>query len=221
MGYQEKNGSVTVHAKLSDLGKKYLLTDPSRFQIAKFSPFDDGVDYSLWNINHTDGSPYYGAAIESLPMLEPVVSNVFQAKYNLIRDMDISTIRMPIFVIQPTSVSLEFIDSETVVSVQIQNVNEPQMKVILLDATVADIEAVGGGSTPLDVNPLAMANFIGQSGFSYAKAFLCNTTQGIRVTPKRNENDFNVVTKVIIIGTTTNARAELPVTIQPNTTIVT
>ena len=45
MGFQNKTGSITVTAKLTDVGKKYLLTDPSRFNITKFSPFDDEVDY--------------------------------------------------------------------------------------------------------------------------------------------------------------------------------
>ena len=48
MGYQEKNGVVTVHAKLTDLGKKYLLTDNSKFNISQFSPFDDEVDYTYY-----------------------------------------------------------------------------------------------------------------------------------------------------------------------------
>ena len=64
-------------------------------------------------------------------------------------------------------------------------------------------------------------NFIGQSGFTYAKAFECPTNSTIEVSAKRNENNFNVETKVIIIGTTTNARAEVPVTIKPNTVITT
>ena len=157
MGFQEVDGVVTVHAKLTDLGKKYLLTQQSKFEIRWFAPFDDDVDYSLWNINHNDGSAYYGAAIEAMPVLEPVVSSIFQGKYYLIKEMDRNTIRMPIFVIQPSGgITLEFIDSNQSLQIEIQNVNEPQMKVILLDATVADISAPG--ATMIDVNPLAVQN---------------------------------------------------------------
>ena len=219
MGFQNKTGSITVTAKLTDVGKKYLLTDPSRFNITKFSPFDDEVDYSLWNPTAANGSDYYGAAIEALPTLEPVASNLFQLKYNLIKDMDRTAQRMPIFTLNPTTVSLEYIDSVTQVHVLIQNVDEPMVKVILLDNTKADITAPGANM--IDVNPLVVQNFIGQSGFTYAKAFECPTNSTIEVSAKRNENDFNVETKVIIIGTTTNARAEVPVTIKPNTVITT
>ena len=77
MGYQNTDGVVTVFAKLTDLGKKYLLTQQSKFEIRWFAPFDDEVDYSLWNILHDQGSSYYGAAIEAMPVLEPVVSSIF------------------------------------------------------------------------------------------------------------------------------------------------
>ena len=219
MGFQNKTGSITVTAKLTDVGKKYLLTDPSRFNITKFSPFDDEVDYSLWNPTAANGSDYYGAAIEALPTLEPVASNLFQLKYNLIKDMDRTAQRMPIFTLNPTTVTLEYIDSVTQVHVLIQNVDEPMVKVILLDNTKADITAPGANM--IDVNPLVVQNFIGQSGFTYAKAFECPTSSTLEISAKRNENNFNVETKVIIIGTTTNARAEVPVTIKPNTVITT
>jgi len=219
MGYQEVDGVVTVHAKLTDLGKKYLLTQQSKFEIRFFAPFDDEVDYSLWNVNHDNGSAYYGAAIEAMPVLQPVVSSIFQAKYSLIKEMDRATIRMPIFILQPTAIDLEYIDSEEPLNVTIQNVNEPQMKVILLDATVADISAPG--AQIIDVNPLVVQNMIGQSGFSYAKAFICPTNATILVTPLRNETAVAKTTKIIIIGRQTNARAEVPVTVQHNTTIET
>ena len=100
-------------------------------------------------------------------------------------------------------------------------VDEAEIKVLLLDRTKCDVNPVGGGGQDIDVNPLAVENLIGQSGFSYAKAFRCPTTSPLSVTAERNENDFNVETKIIIIGDSTNARSEVPVTIKPNTTITT
>jgi len=214
MGFQEKNGSTTVFAKLTDLGKKYLLTDPGRFKITKFSPFDDEIDYREWNEDHPNGSAYYGLAIESLPLLEPVASSLYQAKYNLIKDLPVGTLRMPTFVVTPTSVDLQYIDSESPISIQINNVDEPEILVILLNATIADITA--SGATARDVNPLAVQNFIGQSGYKYAKAFTCPTTATINVTSKINTGPGSKYTKVIISGTSTNARYEVPITIQKN-----
>jgi len=219
MGFQNKTGSVTVTAKMTDLGKRNLLTAPERFKIAKFAALDDEVDYTLWNPTAANGDSDYGKAIEALPTLEPVASNIFQAKYMLIKDMERTTQRMPIFTLNPVSVNLQYIDSVTQVHTLIQNVDEPMIKVILLDNTKADISAPGANM--VEVNPLVVQNWIGQSGFSYAKAFECPTNATIEVSAKRNENNFNVETKIIIIGTSTNARAEVPVTIQPNTIITT
>ena len=36
-----------------------------------------------------------------------------------------------------------------------------------------------------------------------------------------SKNDFNIETKIIVIGASTNARSEVPVTIKPNTVITT
>tara|TARA_Y100000593_G_scaffold87985_1_gene169467 strand:+ start:373 stop:1032 length:660 start_codon:yes stop_codon:yes gene_type:complete len=219
MGYQEKNGVTTVFAKLTDLGKKYLLTDQSRFEITKFSPFDDEVDYTLWNVDHDNGNAYYGAAIEALPIQEPVTSAVFQAKYNLIKDFPREQLRMPTFTISPTSVNLQYIESTTGISVQINNVDEPKIRCLLVNATVADISAPG--ATMIDVNPLAYQNFIGQSGFAYAKAFEVATSATITVSAHRNDGPLSKQTKLIIIGTTTNARAEVDITVQKNTLVQT
>ena len=41
MGFQNKTGSVTVTAKMTDHAKRNLLTDPSRFTITKFAALDD------------------------------------------------------------------------------------------------------------------------------------------------------------------------------------
>ena len=136
MGFQEKTGVTTVFAKLTDLGKKYLLTDATRFQISKFSPHDDEIDYSLWNPDHNNGNTYYGAAIEALPLLEPVNSSIFQAKYNLIKDMDRGILRMPIFLLSHSSITLPEWDSNEQLTIQIQNIDEPKPKAELVAAPV-------------------------------------------------------------------------------------
>jgi hypothetical protein len=214
MGFQEKNGTTTVFAKLTDLGKKYLLTEPSRFKIEKFSPFDDEIDYNMWNETNPNGTAYYGYSIEQMPLLEPVTSAIYQAKYNLIRDLPIGTLRMPTFTVTPSTVTLNEMSDTATILVQLEQYDEPQVKVILLDNTIADISAPG--STMIDVNPLAVQNFVGQSGYSYAKAFICPTNAQILVEPKINTGPFTKETKIIIIGTQLNARYEVPVSVAKN-----
>ena len=58
MGFQPDVGATVVVAKLTDLGTKYLLTDPDRFIIKKFAAYDDEIDYGLWNEDHANGNAY-------------------------------------------------------------------------------------------------------------------------------------------------------------------
>ena len=77
MGYLD-NSSITVDAVLTKKGRE-ILKNGGNLNITHFTLSDTGVDYTLWNPTHPDGSPSYGEAIENLPMLEASV----HAEYNL------------------------------------------------------------------------------------------------------------------------------------------
>ena len=224
MGFQNQTGTVTVHAKLTDQGKKYLLTDSGRFTITKFSPFDDEVDYTLWNTSHDNGDQYWGSAIENLPILEPSVSSLFQARYNLVKDMPRGQLRQCVLTLSPSTVTLTYIDTVKSIKADFENCDETHMTVVLLDNTKADITAPG--AQVVDVNPLAVQDFIGQSGFTYAKGFIVPVNTAIEVHAKRNElktsttvTDAAVQTQVIFAGVNQNVRQVATVTVNANTTI--
>ena len=71
MGFLD-NSSITVDAVLTKKGRD-ILKNGGSLNITQFTLSDTGVDYTLWNPNHPDGSAYYGASIENLPMLEASV----------------------------------------------------------------------------------------------------------------------------------------------------
>ena len=77
MGYLD-NTSITVDAVLTKKGRE-LLKSGGNLNITSFTCSDTGVDYSLWNPLHPDGTDKYGEAIENLPQLEASV----HAEYNL------------------------------------------------------------------------------------------------------------------------------------------
>tara|TARA_R110001583_G_scaffold7769_2_gene38189 strand:+ start:258 stop:956 length:699 start_codon:yes stop_codon:yes gene_type:complete len=77
MGYLD-NASITVDAVLTKKGRE-ILKNGGNLNITNFTLSDTGVDYTLWNPDHTSGSAFYGEAIENLPMLEASV----HAEYNL------------------------------------------------------------------------------------------------------------------------------------------
>ncbi len=67
MGYLD-NSSITVDAILTKKGRELL--SQGNFNITQFALADDEIDYSLYNINHPDGSQFAGQAIENMPLLE-------------------------------------------------------------------------------------------------------------------------------------------------------
>ena len=67
------NTSYLLNAVLTRRGREYLASNNSRFNITKFALADDEVDYTLWDTAHPLGTDYYGAVLESIPLVEPCV----------------------------------------------------------------------------------------------------------------------------------------------------
>ena len=65
------NDTVIVDAILTKAGRRKL-AEGQPIGITQFAFGDTGVDYTLYNPNHPDGSSAYGSAITSLPQMEAV-----------------------------------------------------------------------------------------------------------------------------------------------------
>ena len=81
MGYLD-NSSITVDAILTKKGRELLAN--GNFNIDSFALSDDEIDYSLYNINHPDGSQYAGQAIENMPVLEAFPDELNMMRHKLI-----------------------------------------------------------------------------------------------------------------------------------------
>ena len=88
------NTSYILNAVLTKKGKQYLAKSDGKFNITKFALSDDEIDYTLWDIAHPKGTDYYGAVLESTPMLEPCVDPEVVMKYKLI-NMPVGTKALP------------------------------------------------------------------------------------------------------------------------------
>lgn len=84
MGYLNK-ATITVDAILTNRGRE-LLAEGGRnsFNITKFAVADDEVDYGLYNVAHPEGSEYYGAIIENMPVLEATPDEQQIMRYKLV-----------------------------------------------------------------------------------------------------------------------------------------
>ena len=56
----------------------------NEFEITKFALADDEIDYNLWDVTHPNGSSYYGAVIENMPLLESFVDENQVMRFKLI-----------------------------------------------------------------------------------------------------------------------------------------
>ncbi len=84
------NSTITVDAVLTKKGREYLSKGVG-LNITKFALGDDEIDYSLYNVNHPNGSEYFGAVIEKTPILEANVDESQALRYKLISIPSITT----------------------------------------------------------------------------------------------------------------------------------
>jgi hypothetical protein len=77
------NTIVTVDAILTKKGRELLAQGNGSYNITKFALSDDEIDYTLYNPTHPSGSAYYGEAIENMPLLEAFPDETQIMKYKL------------------------------------------------------------------------------------------------------------------------------------------
>jgi hypothetical protein len=89
------NTTITIDAILTKRGRELLARGRNEFKVTKFSLADDEVDYRLWDVTHPNGTNYYGAVIENMPILEPVPDETQVLKYKLVT-LPKETSRLPL-----------------------------------------------------------------------------------------------------------------------------
>ena len=104
MGFLD-NTSITVDAILTKKGREVLARGDDSFKITKFALADDEVDYKLWDTSHPNGSNYYGAVIENMPVLEAFTDQTQVMRYRLVT-LDKNTTRMPVLTVTPQNTDL-------------------------------------------------------------------------------------------------------------------
>ena len=99
MGYLDST-TITVDAVLTKHGRKTLSGGNSALRVTQFTLSDTGVDYTLWNADHTSGSAFYGEAIENLPMTEANVHSQYSQRNKLV-SLNRDTLSMPALELSP------------------------------------------------------------------------------------------------------------------------
>lgn len=137
------NTSVTVDAILTKKGRELLARGQDEFKITKFALADDEIDYSLWDTAHPNGSNYYGAVIENMPLLEAFVDENQVMRYKLV-SLPKNTAKLPILEIPSPTLTFNGPGITQTISPNTRNGsdNESGYNFILHDATIANLTPV-------------------------------------------------------------------------------
>tara|TARA_Y100000310_G_scaffold229031_1_gene231402 strand:- start:57 stop:728 length:672 start_codon:yes stop_codon:yes gene_type:complete len=212
------NTSYILNAVLTKKGREYLAKNDSRFNITKFALADDEVDYTLWNTAHPLGTSHYGAVLESMPLVEPVVDPDVVMKYKLITAPVGSKALAVIKNVTPLSVELlytidadgsanpEDVDMTGITTGGLQNVyNDENYKFLILNSNIANITAIPPGDE------------VSSSEGSYVETGRITKqviSREIKVTAKPiGPNPGELKTSLIITGQKSGAIFVVPITV--------
>jgi hypothetical protein len=211
MGFLD-NSSVTIDAILTKKGRELLSKGSADFKITQFALADDEIDYTLWNPDHPNGSDYYGAVIQSMPLLEAFPDETQSMRYKLIT-LPRSTTRIPVLTLPISQITLNGLNTISDVTPQVANITGANATLgytaIIADNSLCSISLVPG--SPVVNSNVTVPRFIGDSeaaqsvsviGFNFRITCVFNNTTGT-----------SKVTTLTIIGNETGGQITIPITI--------
>lgn len=207
MGYLN-NTTVTVDAILTKKGRE-LLAKGNGFTITQFALSDDEIDYGLWNPAHPLGSNYYGATIESLPLVEAVPDETQEMRYKLVT-LARGTKEIPVISIGVDSITVTFGQSSAVpirpTTSQGFNGAGFGYTAILFNSDAATLVGTG-----LPAN----ASFTTPSFFGDAETANAVVARGMEFTISPKDVPSQINTQLTIIGNQTGATITVPIVVKP------
>ena len=203
MGYLNGN-TITVDAILTKHGRR-LLAEGKGLNITKFGFSDDGIDYSLFNPDHPDGSAKYGESLTDLPQLEAVPDDSVVMKYKLLT-LDRNTIFMPKIVGLTTPLTLETQSDKKKIFPTTENAKDSRYMFMFTD--VSAINVTGGSRVDIGAN---QRTFLSSTEIPQAVTFMGSE---ITISAKPTDTTRNIT--VQITGMDTGAVSYVDLTINPN-----
>ena len=201
------NTTITIDAILTKKGRELLARGRNEFAVTKFALSDDEIDYRLWDVTHPNGTNYYGAVIENMPLLEPVPDETQVLKYKLVT-LPKETSRLPILdlaistlIFQSGNASPEIVSPGTLNSTDA----EQGYTFIIHDTNVATLSVMQASPSPtaplipLTLTEEEITNSQNASGLS------------ARVHPKVFTSPSQKQTQLTIVGNQTGATATITV----------
>jgi len=208
------NTTVTVDAILTKKGRELLAQGTNAFNITKFALADDEIDYRLYDTSHPNGTDYYGAVIESMPLLEAFPDENHIMRYKLVT-LPKNTQKMPVISIQPQSVTFTagggLNQPKITITPSTANVADSSYTFILHDQSLASMvvgqpaggQGGGGATTPF---------FLGEDDVPNSKTLVAGTVR-LGVLPLASTTTTTgKSTQLTVVGNDTGATTSITVT---------
>jgi hypothetical protein len=208
------NTTVTVDAILTKKGRELLAQGTNAFNITKFALADDEIDYRLYDTSHPNGTDYYGAVIENMPLLEAFPDENHIMRYKLVT-LPKNTQKMPVISIQPQSVTFTagggLNQPKITITPSTANVADSSYTFILHDQSLASMvvgqpaggQGGGGATTPF---------FLGEDDVPNSKTLVAGTVR-LGVLPLASTTTTTgKSTQLTVVGNDTGATTSITVT---------
>ena len=203
MGFLNGN-TITVDAIITKHGRKKL-SEGKPLGITKFALSDDGVDYSLFNPDHANGSSFYGEAITDLPQLEAVPDDGHLMNYTLM-SKDRNTIFLPFISGLNATYTLENQNSRQKLTPNTENGTDSSYQFIFPDVSAVNVT----GGTRKDISG-TNRTFLSRAEIRTAAIF---TGSEITITAKPTDTTRRLT--IQIVGVQTGATKYVNVVVNNN-----
>ena len=209
MGYLN-NTSIVVDAILTRKGRELLARGQNEFNITHFALADDEIDYTLWNPDHPQGSAYYGAVIEAMPITEAVPDETQVMRYKLVT-LPKKTVRIPIVSVPNTSITLTAGQQDIIKPSTINYADGNSTygyTAVLADSDVAILEVVDAALGTKNASTMMSDLEPGQSVSVVGKSFRIRAKSAIA---------SSKTTTLTIYGNETGGQTTINITVQKQT----
>ena len=228
MGFLD-NTSITVDAILTKKGRELLARGQNEFRITKFALADDEIDYNLYDTTHPNGSNFYGAVIENMPLLEALVDENQLLRYKL-TTLPKETAKLPILELPNSSLNFTGPGVTQTITPNTRNGVDSAYTFILQDASIANITPIVAKSGQDSLQPVA-PRFLPDGRLDEDFAFgqdrittpvFLNETErkrSITITSKSvniiaRSITAQTLTNVTVVGVDTGATFNIPITVK-------
>jgi len=225
MGFLD-NTSITVDAILTKKGRELLARGQNEFRITKFALADDEIDYNLYDTTHPNGSNFYGAVIENMPLLEAFVDENQLLRYKL-TTLPKETAKLPILELPNQSMTFNGPGITQAITPNTRNGVDSAYTFVLQDASIANISPIVARSgDPLGERPIEKRLPDG----NLEEDFLSRATTPVFLNEAERKRSITITSKAVniiarsitsqqstnvtIVGLDTGATFNLPITVK-------